>query len=206
MFNRIKNFLAILRTGICAKIYSAKSIAEYTISAYARASGLRVFGSPLFYLRSERVIRIDGKKITILGFDVPAMVKDGFYQILDCGGFAFALGDVIMYDINNETELDKNDFGFFLAHEIGHVVHGDTWSTWRNVLLGKTEQNEGLYIDSKQEIAADQYAIDDGFEYPDFERYLRNFYARCGLPSDYITKVIGIAKETHKERFSLWRK
>jgi hypothetical protein len=203
MFNKIKTFLEILWTGIYAKIGSAKSIAESTIIAYAEATGLRVFGSPLYYLRSERVVKINGKKITILGFDVPAMVKDGFYELVDCGGFGNLLGDVIVYDVTAEKYLDQNDFGFFMNHEIGHLIHGDAWSTWKSLLFGKTEPNEGLYIDQSEEIAADQYAKDKGFKCPDLLGYLKSLYSRCELPEDYIEKAISIVKEAHKERLAM---
>lgn len=203
MLNKIKTFLSILWTGICAKIGSAESIAESTIISYAEATGLRVFGSPLYYLRSKKVVRIDGKKITILGFDVPAMAKDGFYELVDCGGFGNLLGDVIVYDVTTEEYLDQNDFGFFMNHEIGHLIHGDAWSTWKSLLFGKSKQTEGLYIDQSEEIAADQYALSKGFKYPDFIGYLRSLYTRCELPSDYIESVLEAVMETHKERFAV---
>ena len=203
MFNKIKSFLTILWTGIyTTKFASAETIAQANIIAYAEASGLRVAGSPLFYLRSKRVAKVEGKKISILAFDVPAMVKDGFYLILDCGGFGVFIGDVIVYDINNEKELSQNDFGFFLNHEIGHLVHGDAWSIWKSLLLGRVDQNEGLYIDQSQEIEADQYAKSKGFKCPDLLGYLRSFYSRCGLPNDYIEETLQTVKEIHKDRFA----
>lgn len=202
----MKNWFLWLIKGIATKFASAKTIAEMNISNYAMAFGLRVVGSPLGYLRSERVVRLNGKKITILGFDGKAMVEDGFYLLLDSGGFGFFLGDVIIYDVGNEEMLSQNDFGFFLNHEIGHILHGDAWAIWRNILTGKQPETEGLYIDSKQEIAADRYALSKGFAYPDFDEYMQKFYSRVGGNVVQINEAMKLIHETHKERFSFWKK
>jgi hypothetical protein len=157
--------------------------------------GMKVFLKK--YIISSETIKENGKKITILTLNGSALLNDGAVTYHLAGGMCATVGNTVLVLDCAKSNTSKNDFGFFLNHEIGHLVLGHVAKA---VKAGKG----GTVLNIEDEIAADNYARQKGFETPDFRKLLTGVYgelATAGLISandvaDYVESTL----EDHTSR------
>lgn len=143
------------------------------------------------YVISSETIKENGKKITVLTLNGAALLADGAVNYHLAGGMCATVGNTVIVLDCAKSNTSKNDFGFFLNHEIGHLVLGHVAKA---VKAGKG----GTVLDIVDEVAADNYARQKGFESPDFRKLLNGVYgqiATAGLISandvaDYVEATL----------------
>lgn len=131
-----------------------------------------------YVISSESIVE-NGKKITVLTLDGAALLKDGAVTYHLAGGMCATVGNTVLVLDCAKSSTTENDFGFFLNHEVGHLVLGHVAKA---VKAGKG----GTVLDIADEIAADEYARQKGFANPDFRKLLTGVYgqlATAGLIS-----------------------
>lgn len=148
------------------------------------------------YIVSAETIFENGKKITVLTLDGVALLKDGATHYHLAGGMCATVGNTIIVLDCAKSNTTLNDFGFFLNHEIGHLVLGHVDKA---VKAGKG----GTVLNIEDEIAADNYARQKGFSNPDFHKLLTGVYgqlATTGIIS--ADDVAGYVESTLKDHTS----
>lgn len=121
------------------------------------------------YIVSAEVIREHGKKITVLTLSGSALLKDGIADYHFAGGLCATVGNTIIALDTVKSSASENDLGFFLTHEVGHLVLGHVDKAVKN-------GDAGTVLVMDDEVAADNYARSKGFTTPDFRKLLSGVY------------------------------
>lgn len=149
------------------------------------------------YIISSEVIVENGKKITVLTLNGAALLKDGAANYHLAGGLCATVGNTIIVLDCAKSNTSENDFGFFLNHEIGHLVLGHVDKAVKNGA-------SGTVLDIDDEVAADNYARQKGFMSPDFRKLLTGVYgelASAGIISaEVIDSFVDETLEGHASR------
>ena len=148
------------------------------------------------YIISSEAIRENGKNITVLTLNGSALLNDGAVNYHLAGGMCATVGNTVLVLDCAKSNTTANDFGFFLNHEIGHLVLG-------HVAKAVKAGASGTVLDIQDEIAADEYARRKGFANPDFGKLLTGVYgqlATAGIIS--ADDVAGYVEATLKDHTS----
>lgn len=148
-----------------------------------------------YVISSEQIIE-NGKKITVLTLDSVALLKDGATHYHLAGGMCATVGNTIIVLDTVKASTSSNDFGFFLNHEVGHLVLG-------HVAKAVKSGASGTVLDIADEIAADNYARQKGFENPDFRKLLTGVYGELATAGFIAAdKVASYVEDTLKDHTS----
>ena len=148
------------------------------------------------YITSSETICENGKKITVLTLNGAALLKDGAVHYHLSGGMCATVGNTIIVLDCAKSNASENDFGFFLNHEIGHLVLGHVDKAVKN-------GNSGTVLNIQDEIDADNYARQKGFTTPDFRKLLTVVYGELASAGIISREVIdSFVDETLKDHAS----
>ena len=149
------------------------------------------------YIISSETLLENGKKITILTLDGKALLKDGATNYHLAGGLCATVGSTVIVLDCVKPNTTANDFGFFLNHEVGHLVLGHVDKA---VKAGKG----GTILNIEDEVAADNYARNKGFSNPDFNRLLTGVYGELAsvgfISADDIPGYVEATLKDHESR------
>ena len=149
------------------------------------------------YVISAEVIREHGKKITVLTLKSSTLLKDGVVQYHVSGGLCATVGNTILVLDTVKSSTSKNDLGFMMNHEIGHLVLGHVTKALKR---GAT----GLTLDLEDEVAADNYARSKGFATPDFRKLLNGVLGELAsagiILAEQVEKIVEETMEVHASR------
>lgn len=148
-----------------------------------------------YVISSEKIVE-NSKKITVLTLDGVALLKDGATHYHLAGGMCATVGNTIIVLDCAKSNTSANDFGFFLNHEVGHLVLGHVDKAVKNGA-------SGTVLDIQDEIAADEYARRKGFANPDFNKLLTGVYGQLATAGFIAAdKVAEYVEETLKDHTS----
>ena len=149
------------------------------------------------YVTSSEVLYENGKKITVLILDGAALLKAGVVNFHLSGGFYATVGNTIVVLDSVWANTSANDLGFFLNHEVGHLVLG-------HVDKAINAGSAGTVIEMDDEIAADNYARQKGFTTPDFRKLLSGVYGELAtagiITADKVADYVEETLEGHASR------
>ena len=149
------------------------------------------------YVTSSEIVRENGKKITVLILDSAALLKDGIVQYHLAGGLCATVGNTVVVLDTVKSSSSENDLGFFMNHEIGHLVLG-------HVTKALKSGASGLTLDLEDEVAADNYARSKGFAAPDFRKLLTGVYGELAsagiILAEQVTTIVEETMEVHASR------
>ena len=148
------------------------------------------------YIISSEVMVENGKKITILTMNGTALLKDGATNYHLCGGMCATVGNTVLVLDCAKSNTSSNDFGFFLNHEIGHLVLGHVDKA---VKAGAS----GAVLDIADEVAADNYARQKGYKSPNFHNLLTAVYGELATAGFIAADTVAdYVEETLKDHVS----
>lgn len=149
------------------------------------------------YIVSAETIFENGKKITVLTLNGPTLLKDGFPEFHLAGGLFATVGNTVLVLDCVKSNTTANDFGFFMNHEIGHLVLGHVAKV---VKAGASD----TVLNVADEVAADNYARSKGYNTPNFRNLLTVVYSELAsaevISEDEILKCVEETLEGHASR------
>lgn len=149
------------------------------------------------YVTSSEIIRENGKKITVLTLNSESLLKDGVIQYHLAGGCCASAGNTVLVLDTVKASASENDLGFFMNHEVGHLVLG-------HVAKAVKSWASGLTLNIEDEVAADNYARSKGFTTPDFHKLLTGVYGELAtagiILADKVADYVEDTMEVHASR------
>lgn len=133
------------------------------------------------YVLASEIVRDGGKKITVLILSGTSLLNDGILHYHLNGGLFSTFGNTIIVLDTVLSSISKEEFGFFLNHEVGHIVLGHVHD------LIKSGGSSNLDLCMEQEIEADNYARRKGYNTPNFRNLLTVVYSELAS-AEIITK------------------
>lgn len=149
------------------------------------------------YIVSAEVVQEHGKKITVLTLNSAALLKDGVANYHFAGGLCATVGNTVIVLDTVKSSASENDLGFFMSHEIGHLVLGHIEKAIKN-------GDSGTVLVMDDEVAADNYARSKGFATPDFRKLLSGVYGEVVsagfLSAEIASEILETTLEGHASR------